>query len=85
MERHDREEMIWIEGTAAVGGEERSDDPSTAEAAAVDPAPPDPEVVAKPPAGYLVCSRVSTRLTNSSICDFCSSTVSRSFRSASAT
>ena len=44
-----REEMIWMGGdAAAVGGEERSDEPPTAEAAAVGPAPPDPEVVAKP-------------------------------------
>ena len=44
-----REEMIWMGGdAAAVGGEERSDEPPTAEAAAVRPARPDPEVVAKP-------------------------------------
>ena len=41
--------MIWMGAdAAAVGGEERSDATPTAEAAAVDPAPPDPEVVAKP-------------------------------------
>ena len=44
-----REEMIWTRGDgAAVGGEERSDEPPTADAAAVRPAAPDPEVVAKP-------------------------------------